>query len=287
MPDLPWLYLAVAILACAAVVCHGIVRRSHGKRQASLFIHAADAGSAPEHDAAHARALLAGLIPAVQTRSAVDSLDTGLPRSRVSALLAEQWGVRTPGDLRATLAWLLHQGDRSAYRQVVHIATTLPPEQWLTAICDLGEDYDHQQLYRWATNLVQSLPTLRRAGFVRSPADLERDIAAWDMARAIQLARLGHDAALAATGAAWIAIHTAAAQMYDRHASWRDAAAGYLLGQAMHAGAGPVLEQACEAVRACLNHGTSPWRQHPFVAVRPRKAPGGHLFDRAAHPPAA
>lgn len=284
MLDLPW-FLALAVLACAAVMwIAGAARRRCSRNRATPFVQASDSGATQEPE--RARALLAGLVPAVQMQARIDSLATGLPRGRVLAALAEQWGVRTPGDLRATLAWLLQQGDRGTYRQVMRIATSLPASQWPAAVRALGEDCDHEQLHAWVANLAQSLPGLGRAGLVREEADLARGIAAWDMARAIQLARLGHEAALMATDETWMAMEMAATQLYDAHASWREAATGYLLGQAMHAGPGPVLDGACEAARACLQDCASPWRRHAFGLRPPRRARAERMFDQPAHPSA-
>ena len=285
MPDLPW-FLAVAAAACvAALSIYGVVRHRRRRRlQAWRFTHA-PAAAVPS-EAERARALATGLIPAVQMRMYIDSLATGLPHARVTAILAEQWGVRTPGDLRATLLWLLQQGDRGTYRQVVRIATVLPPALWPEAIREMGEDLDHEQLHAWTANLAQGLHELRRAGLVRDPAEPARGIAAWDIARAILLARLGHEASLITTGQAWQVIEQASVHLYEAHASWREAAAGYLLGQAMHAGSGPVLEAACDAAQACLNDSGSPWRRQAF-AGRTRRAPTGRVFDQPAHPPAA
>lgn len=286
MSALPW-FLAVAALACAAALwLHGVAQRRSAMHTGQAFASAAEAGAAPPQEPTLARALLAGLIPAVQAGIYVDALPTGQPRARLAAALAEQWGVRTPGDLRATLAWLLQQGDRGTYRQVAHIATSVPRSGWPAAVRALGEDCDHEQLQAWAANLAGALPTLRHRGLVRDEADVVRGISAWDMARAIQLARLGHDTTLVATGEAWMAIEQAAAHVYGEHASWREAAVGYLLGQAMMDGPGAALDDACDVARACLDDGASPWRRHPF-AVRPRRAPAGRLFDQPAHPPAA
>ncbi|MGO4330467.1 DUF1266 domain-containing protein [Cupriavidus sp. 2TAF22] len=208
--------------------------------------------------------LLLGLLHDGRFDGDVRGLGTGAePRAQAHAL-ADGWHIHTPGEARGTLAWLLEEGHRALYPQVCRILFTAPRAAREREIVLLDQFFDPVRLARCIDNLERALPGLRADGFVASGEDLARGVLAWDMSRAVHVARMAYDCGMQSEVQAWAVIERAAAQVFAQFASWEHVMHSYLLGRAMWGGPDGGLTHHMSFARACIDDPASPWRATPY-----------------------
>ncbi len=155
-----------------------------------------------------------------------------LGRGRHKTQLAEWWGISSPAEALDTLNWLHHEGHRHDY----------------------AEQLRHEPTY-WRTEFA-------RNKFVRYSADL--NIAAWDYARLVNVARWCYDLNYLSWEQAWPFIEAGTAlsrQVYD---SWESFANGFLAGRVMWQPENPSHDDMGEVVRTLLKKPDSLWQRYAW-----------------------
>lgn len=262
MTDLPWFVYAVLALALALVIGLLVVPKfRHARRVSSGPFRRSPSASALSDT--QARQLLPGLVQGELLTACVDSLGTGVDRTRLAAALNDWWNVSTTEQAQSTLGWLLQEGHRAAWPHVLHILSTEPVANWAAAVYSLPGPVDRDQIQEYLDHLAETLPGLQEQGHVQS-VDLARGIVAWDMGRAIIVARMCHDCKLITAPQAWEVIAYASAAVSRELSSWDEVARSTVIGRAMWAGAGTRLDELQAMTERCLSDPASPWVTTPF-----------------------
>lgn len=205
-------------------------------------------------------ALLVGLLHEARLNFNVRTLATGADPQKQVDVLASDWHIHTAGEARGTLAWLLEEGHRALYPQVCRILFSVPRAAREREIVLLDDRFDPVRLAHCIDNLERAMPDLRASCLLGSRVDLARGVLAWDMSRAIHVARAAYDCGMQTEAQAWAVIERAASQVFTQMTSWHEVAVSYLLGRAMWAGPGAGLQRQLTFVRHCLDDSDSPLR---------------------------
>lgn len=200
-------------------------------------------------------AIATGAINGEQLTAAMDSLETEIGKMRCMSNLNEAWEARTRGQVQSVLQWLMSEGHRVYFDDVVALAAT-DKKTWKKAVA--GKE-DAEKLLEYAGNWVETQQSLRDAGMVDEAA-IRRGIVAWDMARANNIARMAFDAGYIDRATAWSAVNASAAECYKAYGSWKELAAGYMLGRAMWSGEGVMLDGLLGISKGLLEDEASPWK---------------------------
>lgn len=224
-------------------------------------------GSAMPTSGGRERCLLVSLLHDERFTLNARTLATGADPRTQADLLANAWHIHTAGEARGTLAWLLEEGHRALYPQVCRILFAVPRAAREREIVLLDELFDPVRLALCVDNLERAMPDLRAGRVVGSRVDLARGVLAWDMSRAIHVARAAYDCGMQTEAQAWAVIERAASQVFTQLESWEEVAVSYLLGRAMWGGPGAGLLRQLSFARLCLEDSASPWRAAPYRAA--------------------
>lgn len=282
MRSLPWFVCAAILAAVASAACRWRKPGMSPSALPSALSSAAERGpgpqgrvssQAPEDKAAPAigeytRSLLVGFLHDARSTLNVSTLATGVGPRTQAAVLATDWHIHTAGEARGTLAWLLEEGHRALYPQVCRILFSVPRAAREREIVLLDDRFDPVRLARCIDNLERAMPDLRASRLLGSRVDLARGVLAWDMSRAIHVARAAYDCGMQTEAQAWAVIEQAASQVFAQMASWQEVAVSHLLGRAMWAGPGAGLQRQLAFVRHCLDDSDSPMRGVRYHAAR-------------------
>ena len=264
MPQLPW-YVYVLLAIIAVLGCWLLLpARKPNPRDRDTFRRSSPATAATGE---RARQLLPGLIHAVDFGATVDSLTTGVKRARVASALNDWWNIGSTEQAQSTLGWLLQEGHRAVWPHVWRIATSEPVENWTASVYAIRQKVDRDQIQEYLNHLAETLPGLQEQGVVQSSDDLARGIVAWDMSRAIMVARMCYDCKLITEPQAWEVIAYASAAVSHSLSSWEDVAKSTVIGRAMWTGQGAPLTELTAIAAQCRNDPASPWTTTPFKAT--------------------
>lgn len=278
MRSLPWFVCAAVLAVVAGAACR---RRKPGMPRTALpsaterrpgsqgcaCSQALEGKPAPA-TGERTRSLLVGLLHDARLTLDVSTLATGVDSRTQAGLLATDWHIHTAGEARGTLAWLLEEGHRALYPQVCRILFSVPRAAREREIVLLDDRFDPVSLARCIDNLERAMPDLRASRLLGSRVDLARGVLAWDMSRAIHVARAAYDCGMQTEAQAWAVIEQAASQVFAQMASWQEVAVSYLLGRAMWAGPGAGLQRQLTFVRHCLEDSDGPLRDVRYRAAR-------------------
>lgn len=211
----------------------------------------------PESDPNRRFALAVGAINGEQLTANVDSLETGVERQRLIQGLSENWDVTSSESAQSTIDWLLREGHRVYFKDVVAIARG-PKNGWRQAAQKFDEP---DRVLEYVEHWSETEAELRSAGMLTSEQDVARGIASWDFGRAINVARMAYDAGYLSRDEAWAAISQAAALARPAFASWEELGRSYILGRAMWSGAGMTLDGLIDITKKLLVDAESPWTE--------------------------
>lgn len=264
MPQLPW-YVYVLLAIIAVLGCWLLIpaRTSSSRPRETFPRSSSHLAASPDRK----RQLLAGLIHATEFGATVDSLSTGVKRARVASALNDWWNITSTEQAQSTLGWLLQEGHRAVWPHVWRIATSEPVENWTASVYAIRQKVDRDQIQEYLNHLAETLPGLQEQGVVQSSDDLARGIVAWDMGRAILVARMCYDAKLITESQAWEVIAYASAAVSHSLSSWDEVAKSTIIGRAMWTGQGAALTDLIAVARECHVDPTSPWTTTPFRAA--------------------
>jgi hypothetical protein len=211
----------------------------------------------PEADPAKRFALAVGAINGEQLTANVDSLETGVERQRLVQGLSESWDITSSETARSTLDWLLAEGHRGYFADVVAIARG-PKNTWNLAAQRFEEP---DRVLEYVEHWAESEQELRAAGMLTSEQDIARGISSWDFGRAINVARMAFDAGYLSRDEAWGVIERAAALAKPLFSSWDELGRSYILGRAMWSGSGMTLDGLIEITKKLSIDAESPWTE--------------------------
>lgn len=270
----PWftytLPIVVVLLAILVKIALGARRDAAQSRRFVAFRRSPAASAAT---AERQRQLRLGLMHGEAINAYVDSLRTGLDKRAAASSLNDLWNISTSEQAQSTLGWLLMQGHRATWPHVLAIVRQHAMADWTASVYSLGAQVDRDQLQSHLDHLAETLPQLQEWGVLSSQADLGRGIVAWDMGRAVHVARLCFDCGLVTEAQAWEVIAYAAATTARELTSWDEVAKSTLIGLAMWAGPGEMLNNMKTISDACLNDADSPWKAPVPAVSEPASSP--------------
>jgi hypothetical protein len=255
--ELPWYAYVFIALALTMFVVQLVIKAKGAAKQLSRAAKSYRRSPTPETDPEKRFALAIGAINGEQLTANVDSLETGVDRQRVVEGLNENWGVSSTDSARSTIAWLLGEGHRVYFNDVVAIARN-PKNTWKQAVQKFDEP---ERVLEYVEHWSETEAELRAAGMLKSEQDIARGILSWDLGRAINVARMAYDAGYLSQSEAWAAIDQAAALARPAFASWEELARSYILGRAMWSGSGMTLDGLINIAQKLLVDAESPWTQ--------------------------
>ncbi len=123
-----------------------------------------------------------------------------------------------------------------------------------------GNPAHFSELREFIDNHAACLPTLEAWGYAASPADWERGTRAYDLGRAVTVARVAYGAGYLTEREAKGFVAEVATLSAQAFASWREFAVSYMLGRTIWGGVGhPELEEMHHIVTQLQTHPRSPW----------------------------
>lgn len=255
--EMPWYAYVFIAVALTMFVLQIVIKAKGAAKQLSRAAKSYRRSATPERDPDKRFALAVGAINGEQLTANVDSLETGVDRQRLVEGLSESWGVSSPESARSTIDWLLREGHRVYFDDVVVIARN-PKNTWKLAVQKFEEpDRVLEYVQHWSETEAE----LRAGGMLKTEQDMARGISGWDLGRAINVARMAYDAGYLSQSEAWAAIEQAAALARPAFASWEELAQSYILGRAMWSGAGMTLDGLIDIAKKLLVDAESPWTQ--------------------------
>jgi hypothetical protein len=255
--EMPWYAYVFIALALMMFVVQLVFKAKGAVKQLSRAATSYRRSATPETDPEKRFALAVGAINGEQLTANVDSLETGIDRQRLVEGLSENWGISSSDTARSTIDWLLREGHRVYFNDVVAIARN-PKNTWKLAVQKFEEpDRALEYVQHWSETEAE----LRAAGMLKSEQDIARGISSWDLGRAINVARMAYDAGYLSQSEAWTAIDQATALARAAFASWEELAQSYVLGRAMWSGSGMTLDGLIDIAKKLLVDAESPWTQ--------------------------
>lgn len=206
-------------------------------------------------------ALQVGAVHGEQNSFYIDSLKTGIAPDVLAEMLAEGWSVRTREEAVETIEWLMSDGHRRFYPGVYAIISK--GQDPAAAVESLFDEESRGQALSFYNNLKSSMEQLKE-DIDSSEADYERGILAWDMSRAVLLARSGCDCGFLTEAEAWEYIKRADAVTRETFSSWKELRQSLIIGRAMWNGYGSHLDGFINISEDLLTKEKSPWMRYPF-----------------------
>lgn len=218
-------------------------------------------------DARLMRQLAVGAILSESNWFPMNTLDPCKPRAQMRAWLQTSWMVTDSQQAHATLQWLLREGHSRIFNQIIELARTHDVDSIRAEISNrLGISRDDVELREFVDNYAACIPWLREGRFLLSPDSLERGTGAYDLGRAVTVARVAFGAGYLTKRQAMQAIHSAAAQAAQSFKSWAQFSDSYLLGRAIWSGVhDPSLVDMRKIVEALRNQPDSPWVRFGYL----------------------
>lgn len=173
-----------------------------------------------------------------------DTLGAGFPAGDAAATLATAWNCTDRASVRARLEWLRSSGDRARWEALRRAFNEGDPELEDRAFVDPA--------------LRAQLEVINRFG-QRHPS-----LPAWDLCRAVTLARLAYGAGFIAEGESWKWVERLAPVIRSSFSSWREMTENYMVGREFAQGpADPDLHAAQLYLLDPANQ-SSPWNRLPW-----------------------
>lgn len=212
------------------------------------------AGSDLVHD--DLTALAVGLVNSEQIGAVTDTLSTTVNKYRLRNGLMEAWDVQTAQEAKACADWLLNEGHRHLYDQLLEACFTpgIPP----------STDAVDKESLEYVENLKEALETLQESGIVRDLSELKTGCVGWDMARLVCIARMCYDCGYLSESEAWSYIREARETVASELNSWQELARSYIIGRAMWAGNDMMLDGLVEIATKGQAAPESPWKKLPW-----------------------
>jgi len=240
--------------------------------------------NAPQISVVDRKALLVGLINSEQLVAYCDSLTTGLPRGRVLQGLSEAWDVHDADEALSTLDWVLNEGHRAIYNQVIPLLEIGDKKEREEALITLFNEHYQQEVKRndnmeeveavkgkfehmmrlglgFVENLTACMRSYGNDTFVAfNNENIYKGILAWDMGRLVAVSRLAFDAGYIDEQTAWDYIRKGYQAAIQEYTVWKDMATAYLIGRGAWSGDSVMLGGLYVVAKNSVEDDKSPWK---------------------------
>jgi len=218
---------------------------------------------APSIDEGRRKALAVGLINSEQITAYTNSLTTGVPKGRIKEGLEGAWDIESKEDAIACIEWLRDEGHRVYYQEIIS-RLGMDPDARDEQLEAVFED-DAETAVGFADNLAECIAERSGDDFV--PFDIknmEKGILAWDLGRMTVIVRMAYDVGYLDERTAWGYISAAYEMILKEYGSWKEVAAGYLIGRGMWGGGDMMLDGLYVIAQDAFENDNSPWKQLQF-----------------------
>ena len=204
--------------------------------------------------------LLTGLLAGMHSGFYINSLETGVDKTKLQELLIASPRLRNESSVTEMLNFLKDEGDRTAYAILLPHLLVSAGKKELEEI--IRERFFGIELFvRRAHNLHSFLTLIQQenALFI-GKEELKRGILAWDMAQLVNLARIAYETKNITQKQAWSYIEFAGKQCKQSFDNWEQVGRSCLLGQAMETEDEAKMRKAIECFQLAMQCDESPWK---------------------------
>lgn len=182
----------------------------------------------------------------------VDSVESTADAETLKEMLEEWWEVTDPKSASETVAWLLHAGQHEA-------ADPALAEILKRGVEDISEAErcDEEDKIGDVCTIAEFVLETKEA----SPDILPKTVIAWDLVRAVNVARWAFLCGYMAESEMWRIAQTVADKAKETFASWEEYGSSFAVGRGVWRGDTEDYETADEVVSTLLEDEASPWTQ--------------------------
>lgn len=204
--------------------------------------------------------LLTGLLAGVHSGFYINSLETGVNKTKLQELLIASPRLRNESSITEMLRFLQDEGDRAAYAILLPYLLEMTDQKKLEET--IREQFFGIELFvRRIHNLHSFLTVIQQENtqFI-GEEELKRGILAWDMGLLVNLARIAYETQNITKKEAWSYIEFAGRQCKKSFDNWEEVGKSFLLGQAMETEDETAMKQAIAHFRLATQSNESPWK---------------------------
>ncbi len=192
----------------------------------------------------------------------INTLDPCKPRDEMRAWLQTAWGIASQAAAAEAIQSLITSGHARIFDEILTRAPGKSTEALFVEIEKMfaGTLPDDGDLREFVDNHAVCMPVLHEWGYLRSPDGHGLTTRAYDLGRAVTVARVAFGAGYLSQPQAMNAISQASALAAARFGSWSQFANSYMLGRAIWGSIhDPELENMHRIVEQLQRHPESPW----------------------------
>ena len=185
----------------------------------------------------------------------VDSIETSHEMYNLKEMLKDSWDVTDRTSALETIGWLLHEGHHEKVDKVL-------AEVVAKGLDNLSEEELQDEETKTA-EVCTTIEKMLEDGYC-SVEDLPATALAWDLVRAINMARWTHLFGYISEEEMWQTMQAVAESAGEHFASWNAYGLSFVLGRGAWQGDSDQCEGAYEIVSTLLEKAESPWMQFEF-----------------------
>lgn len=213
-------------------------------------------------DRRHFTALNVGAVVAEQNMYYCNCLETEPDKKDVKYRISDYYGIIDRETALETLEWLYHRGDSVFFEAIKPLISNVSSEINTDALTALEKD---RPLGTYINNIKETLGLLIQHQIIQNGREFSKvSIKAWDFGRLVLVVRCCFDVRYITQEEAWSYILNTHEQCKTLYSSWKDFAAGYLVGRCMWSGEDSSLYGIFDIVDSLLKDVQSPWHQYPL-----------------------
>jgi hypothetical protein len=217
--------------------------------------------SAPE-DGNSMRKLGVGAILSENNGFPVNTADPCKPKAEMREWLQSSWQVGSREDAEAAILHLIEEGHSRIFDTIIAESRQTNADNVLERIEQqlAGRGFAAGELAEFVEHHAECRSKLEAWAYLSSRKDMDRGTRAYDLGRAVTVARVAYGAGYLSARDTWVFIDMAAEQSAREFASWREFAVSYMLGRAIWSGVeDPDLENMHKIAVQLQTHPRSPW----------------------------
>jgi hypothetical protein len=171
-----------------------------------------------------------------QQSAYINSLSTGLPRSRILTILNEWWGIHNSEEAVNKIDYLTYKGFQFYFPIVLEAFEIADPQQreifFEEQFIKLG-DQDCEKILDQTANLELMIDEFVKDKLISNTNELKKmSVAAWDIGRAIFLSRLCYDVGFISIDQVRDYLQKNSEIAFKQFGSWHEFAKSYVIGRA-------------------------------------------------------
>lgn len=185
----------------------------------------------------------------------VDSIETSHEMYNLKEMLKDSWDVTDRTSALETIGWLLHEGHHEKVDKVL-------AEVVAKGLDNLSEEELQDEETKTA-EVCTTIEKMLEDGYC-SAEDLPATALAWDLVRAVNMARWTHLFGYISEEEMWQTMQAVAESAGEHFVSWNAYGLSFVLGRGAWQGDSDQCEGAYEIVSTLLEKAESPWMQFEF-----------------------